>query len=257
MTVQLGDTGKVAYGTLKTFNIALATPRETLLGTPVALPATEPISGQFSFTVQAADLPTITPSPISTKYTALVYAGGKNADAAAQNVNWRVLKNGVSVATGTHTGVPASQFWTHGYFQYMDVVVGDVLEIRLWSPSANVNYDYYSIAISMTRVQLGNAQINKDVLYGTGVFSSLVSGTPSAQLTHTCTVFPSDVNTVGVGLSNNHNFGALKWNATYQAFRTELGDNTITTQTFASTTNRPVYRRNAIPGTISFREVLR
>jgi hypothetical protein len=37
LTVLWGDTGKVAYGTLKTFTITGATPRETLLGTPVSL----------------------------------------------------------------------------------------------------------------------------------------------------------------------------------------------------------------------------
>lgn len=247
------------YGATKTFTTALATPRETLLGTPVALPTTEPGTSQITYTVQSSDLPTITPSPISVKYTALLYAGGKNADAASQTVNWRVLKNTVSIATNPQTGVAASNFWTHGYFQFYDVSVGDVLEIRLWASSTNVNYDYYAISIIPTRMNLGTAYMNKDVSYSNYVATNLSSGTPSVNIGSAFNFYPTTSAGAGTNqqFSTNITYGALSWNGTYYSGRAEKGDNNISTSTLTHATSRPYYQRTSVPGTISFREVLR
>lgn len=257
MAVLTGDTGKVAVGPLKTYSFALATPRESLNATPMALPSTEPASAQISVTIQESDLPIITPDPLGVTYTASLYAAGKNTDAAAQTVSWRVLKNGTSVATGTSTSVPANQFWTHGYFQFLGVVVGDVLDVKLWSASANVNYDYYAIAVYPTRANLSKEAIVKDVTYGAIAASTLTAGTASSNLSQSITIYPSESNTLSMGNAANLMFGALHWNSLYNAFRIDLGDNQIVTQTLAHATSRPHYRRNVLTSTISFREVLR
>lgn len=257
MTVQWGDTGRVAYGPLKTFTTTLATPRETLLGTPVVLPTAEPGTSQISITVSSGDLPTISPSPISVKYSAILYAAGKNTDAASQSVSWRILKNSVSVATGTQTGVATNTFWTQQYDQFFDVAVSDVLEIRLWSTSANVNYDYYAIAVMPTRLNLGKSYINKDVNYSNFIIYALTAGTPSINLSTSPIFYASDSTTLGIQTGATVNFGALRWNQTYNAYRGDHGDNNQTTVTNTHATSRPYYRRSSIPGTISFREVLR
>lgn len=258
MTVQWGDTGRVAYGPLKTFNITLANPRETLNGTPTALPTTEPATSQISFTIQSSDLPTISPAPISLKYAALLYASGKNTDAASQTVNWRVLKNSVSVATGSQTGVASNQFWTHSYFQFFDVAVGDVLEIRLWSTSANVNYDYYAIALQPTRINLGKSYINKDVSYTNLVnHPALALGTPNVQSTAFTGVNACSIANQPTNVSGSATFGALSWTSPYFAGRINNADQVTSVTTLTHATNHPQYQRNSIPSAISFREVLR
>jgi hypothetical protein len=257
MTVLWGDTGKTAISTLKTYNISFATPRESLLTTPLSLPSTEPTTPQVSVTIGVGDLPNILPSPLGVKYTAALYAAGKNTDAAAQTVSWRVLKNNISIATGTSSSVPTNQFWTHSYFQFYDVVVGDVLEIKLWSASANVNYDYWGLSVYPTRLNVGKADVNKDVVYGSGIFAALISGTASVNLSVSALLYASDSLSLNFGFAANLTFGALHWNNTYYAFRIDLGDSQQTTTTVAHATARPHYRRNIIPSSISFREVLR
>lgn len=256
MAVLWGDTGKVATGTLKKFDITLATPRENLLGTPEALPSTEPATAQVSITIQTSDLPSITPSPISTMYTAALYTSGKNTDAAAQTVSWRCLKNGASVATGTSSSITASQFWTLAHFQFYGVVAGDVLEIKLWSASANVNYDYWGLVIYPTRVNVSNA-ICRDVTFGATIANSLALGAPTIILSQVVLHYFSDSTTLNQSSTSNLTVGAVKWNATYSAFRVDFGDNQQITQTASHATGHPNYRRNLIPNSISFREVLR
>lgn len=255
MTVLNGE-GGLRVGPLKTFTTTLATPRENLLTTPVAMPSTEPTTAQISITVEVGDLPTISPSPISTKYTALIYAGGKNADAAAQNVSWRVLKNGVSVATGTQSAVPINAFWTHSHPQLFDIAVGDVLEIKLWSPSANVNYDYYAIQVYPTNINLGTASLNKEVTYSGFILPSLTSGTPAANVSGNFLVAPSSLVSASINMNTGIVvFGALAWDPIYRSGRVNFGDVSRGAITTTHATNRPLYNRNYFPTSISFREL--
>lgn len=256
MTVQLGDTGKVAYGTQKTFAITIAAPRETLDGSPTVLPTTEPATSQISFTVQTSDLPTITPSPNSMKYVAILYGAGKNTDAASQTVSYRILKNGVSVATGSITATPTNNFYTVSCYQFYDVVVGDVLELRLWATSANVNYDYYAIAVLPTRVSFGKAYLNKDVVYGSAVTALLISGTPNAVSSPQPYIYPTTSNTLNL-FSAGITVNALNWHSTYNAFQAYHGDNQLGVIGGNHATNRPSYRGGTTISSISFREVLR
>lgn len=258
MTVQLGDTGKVAYGTLKTFTTTLATPRETLLGTPVSLPSTEPGTSQISITVQDSDLPTFTGvKPLSLNYTAQFFAAGKNTDAATQTVSWRILKNGVSLGTGTHSSIATNTFWTHSYGQANSLLSGDVIEIRLWSPSANVNYDYFALIVYPDMPKLTSSFIVKDVAYSNIISTSLVSGTASVQQTASAVVVVNDAGS-NIGMSSNMKFGALSWfTSGSNAQKVWFGSvNTLTT-TNTHATARPFYPRNSLATTIIFREVLR
>lgn len=257
MTIQLGDTGRVVTGPLKTFTTTFASPRETLLGTPTALPTAEPASSQISFTVQASDLPTTSPAFISTKYTAILFSGGKNTDAAAQSVSWRVLKNSTSIATGTQSSIATNTFWTQTYYQFPSVVAGDVLEIRLWSSSANVNYDYYALVILPTQPSLGKSYINKDVNYSNFSFPSLTLGNPSYSLSYSWDVYASNSSNVIGSNSGTLTFQAMGWSSTYNAGRLDYGDKNTATGALTSSTYRPYYNRVTFPATITFREILR
>lgn len=260
MTIQLGDTGRVAYGPLKTFTVAFATPRETLNATPAALPATDPGSAgaQASYTIASGDLPTITPSPISTQYTAHIIIGGKNTDAASQTITYKCYKNGTYTnATGTQS-VATNVFWTQTHFRFNGVVVGDTIAISLSCPSANVNFDYMALIVYPTRIQLGKAYINKDVTYGALVSPTLSLGTPSVALSNAYVIYP----TVGTSSNNlnlvaNTTLGAMSWNSTSYAAMANYGDFNISTNAVTHATNRPYYYRGSPPGTITFREILR
>lgn len=259
MTVQWGDTGKVAFGTLKTFNITFATPRETLIGTPVSsLPTTNPGTPQITITIQSSDLPTISPNSISQKYTALLFIGGKNTDAASQTINYQCFKNGVAVsgATGSQL-VPSGQFWTHTHYRFFDVQVGDVLGVSLWCTNANMNYDYYALSIFPTQMNLGKSYINKDVSLSGYNNPVLSSGTPSRRVQDYLYVFPCNLTSISIKPTGNTVFGALSWNSSYFLGRVGYGDNFTGTDNIAHATNRPYYSMNTLPTTISFREILR
>lgn len=135
------------YGSLRLFTITYATPREELLGTPLALPTSEPADPQAAWTVQSSDLPAFSEKPYSVKYIACLYAAGKFSSAGT--VYWRMTKNGNSVANGS-SAVSANNYYTVNAF-FLDVAVGDVLGIKLWSSVSDSNYDYKAIFVYPTR----------------------------------------------------------------------------------------------------------
>lgn len=259
MTLQLGDTGKVAFGNLKTFNITLATPRETILGSPIgSLPTSNPGTPQITYTIQTSDLPSITPSPLGVQYTALLIVGGKNTDAAAQTINYQCYKNG-SIVTGGNglQSVPSWQFWTQSHYRFLGVQVGDVLGVSLWCTNANMNYDYYALSIHPTQMNLGKSYINKDVNFSNYIAPSLSSGVPSRRVTDYLYIFPSNSTTKSITPNGNVNFGTLSWNSSYFLGKIGYGDFNIGTDVVSHASNRPYYSMNTVPTTISFREILR
>lgn len=258
MTIQYGDTGKVTYGTLKKFTLTPATPRETLNGIPTSLPIAEPGTAQISFTVQSSDLPTISPAPISLKYTAILYAAGKNTDAASQTVSYRLLKNSISVTSGASSSVVTNNFYTLSFYQLFDVSIGDVLEIKLWSASANVNFDYFALVILPTRVNVGSSYLNKDVVYGSTTTATLTQGTPSVVSATSPYIYPTASTTLNILIpSAGITVNAMHWNSTYNAFQVYYGDNQTGVIGASSATIRPSYRGGVLPSSISFREILR
>lgn len=256
MTI-LGDTGKMAHGKLKTFTFTFPTPRETLSGTPTALPSSNPGTPQVTMTIQQSDLPIITPEPLSTKYSAILYVAGKNTDAATQSVSYQVYKNGSAVAGATGSqSVTANTFWTHSHHRFFDVSVGDVLGASIWCPSVNVNFDYFALIVYPTRPLLGKSAINKDVSYGVTTSPSLSSGTPNVVSAQNPNIQPTNT-TLNLALNSALTFGSLTWHSSTNAFQLLYADSSITTAPDSHATNRPSYRRAMVPTSISFREVLR
>lgn len=257
MTVQWGDTGKIAYGSLKSYSLTFATPRETLLGSPVSLPSTNPGTPQITMTIASGDLPTISPTPISMTYCAVLYMAGKNTDAASQSISYQVYKNGVAISGATGSAsVATNTYWTHEHFRFNNISVGDVVGVSVWCASANVNYDYYALVVYPTRPILGKSYINKDVNFGSFISPALSSGNPSVSLSQTPVIYPT-TSSSNIQINGNTTFGALSWNSTYNAYVTNYGDNNVTSITETNATYRPFYRRNSLPSTITFREILR
>lgn len=266
MTIQLGDTGKIAHGTLKTFSFSTPQFRETFLGDAgaITLPTVEGATNQVSFTVQLSDLPTISPTPFSMKYTASIICAGK-VGASATTLNYRVFKNGTSIVQSSNASLTATQYWTQSHHRWFDVLVGDVLDVRLWSNQLDTTLDYYALVIYPTQFSFTKQNvIVKDLTYNTTVSAtpSITQGrsagvgnngglyihpTTSPALVVAVTtgnvVFPTYVQNAGTSTY----FGKVSW-----------GDfNNNVSNIYTSATVHPDYQRNVLPSTISFREVLR
>lgn len=274
MTIQWGDTGKIAYGALKTFAFACATPREVALGS-TTLPSAEGVTNQVSFTVQQSDLPTITPNPLSMKYVACVIVSGK-VGASATNVSYRIFKNGTSLATTFGAGT-ATQYWSHNHWRWFDVSAGDVLDVRVWSNQTDTTIDYAGLMIYPAAVVFSKpGTILKDVSYTNGSTSTGGSNpNPTGAGVRSVTVvttsgssFPIQSNTAAGSLSGLTSPGTMvsgtpvPYSALVSAstglFRTANGGDTTATftQVYNDTTTIRV-QKNGIPTTIFFREILR
>lgn len=269
MTVLWGDTGKIAYGTLKTFNIQCATPREVSLGS-ITLPNTEGITNQASFTVQQTDLPIITPSPVSMKYVACIITSGRCVTGA--NVNYRIFKNGSSVTT-TFGATTANNYWSQNHWRWFDVQAGDVLEVRHWSNQTDTTLDYACLMIYPGNVVLSKINtILKDLTFtigtssstptptGAGVRTVLISNTGNgnfAVASNTTIATGNGLFGISVTTGTPPTFPAIV-SSSLGIFRvTNGGDASGTATTVNNHATNISIQKNGVPASISFREVLR
>jgi hypothetical protein len=264
----LGDTGKIADGTLKTFNITYPSAYEKLLGTPISVPnqGTLPGTPIDTYTVTSSVFPTIAPNPISVKYTGMLILSGKNTDSATKTINYQINKNGSNVLAGTFSATNA-QYWTDMFFKFMDVAIGDVIDIYLYcSTSALINYDYVAFTIVPTQLFLSKATLIKDASFNVSLNSTLSLGTPNSSFTAPWYVYPSTVvSSTAYSVQMTANVSGLSFNPQVNAYsfgRAQYGDssgygNGIYIASNNHATNHPYYVRNYAPTQISFREVLR
>lgn len=258
MTVLWGDTGKIAYGSLKTTTITLPTARETPI-TQVTLPTTEPGIPQISYTVQASDLATFSGNiPKSVVHVPFVFATGK-IGAASTIINYRILLNGVSQAQGGSVSVAAGLYYTIEQLRYIPVNVGDVITVSLWSSQADTTFNYHAFTTCYTRPQLTKpGTILKDVTYNATGFPTLTQApSPIAVSTQQNFLpYPYPGNSAGIG-SGVSTFGALVQDSTYYMGRANYGDSNNNYQISSHATNQTNYPKNFMPTSISFREILR
>lgn len=257
MTLLLGDTGKTQIGPLKSFVISPGTARETLLGTALTLPTTEPATAQVSFTVQASDLPTISPS-VPMLYNAALQASGK-IGAVASVVSYRVLKNGVSVAQASGASAVATQFWSHTHWRTFDVQVGDVLEIKYWAAQADVTLDFYGLIIYPSQPDITKrGTILKDLAITNMTTLPAFATTFTVANSQSMVFYPFAATNVNYTNSiANITFLSILSNSTYGLFRHSSPElnGAVTTQ-YVNATLRQM-QKQYYPQNISFREVLR
>ena len=241
-------------GSKKVFSYTFATPREELLGTPLTLPTAEPTDPQAVYTVLDSDLPTWTLKPFSVKYIALLVAAGKFVTAGT--LYWRMVKNGASVANGS-ASVSANTFYTVNAW-FLDVAVGDVLGVKLWSSVSDSNYDYKAIFIYPTRFQPFNLLNRKICLADVKIYNenatypTLSSGNPTKwNPNYPWQGFIENGNSAAyqISITGTFTFTYYSPHSTYGLWRIWYhGDvsnaNTASVQT--STTNRPRYYSNYI-----------
>lgn len=259
MTILIGDTGKTAHGTLKTFNISIPAAREVSLGSST-LPSSEGATNQVSFTVQTSDLPTITPSTTGLKYLAVIIVGGKSG-VAATTVNYRLFKNGSSLLTSNASHL-AGQYWTQTHWRWFDVANGDVLEVRNWANVADATIDYCAIQIypvnlfvSASNVMLKDLTLGatlQPAITGAGVRSVLVGLNNAYSLT------PTSISTINANVTTTAPvLGSIVPNPSFGIVRVTTGELNATSTGAANHASLISYQRNCYPSSISFREVLR
>lgn len=180
----------------KTCNITCAT-QETLMGTPAILPNSESGSPQISYTITSGMLPTHTgDTPASITYGGALVAGCINNGSSSRTLNYRVKKNGTSIATGSQS-ISAGY---KGILQYYALngnnkpSVGDVFEIYLWcSESAtDMQLNRYALRIIPTIIKLVNDK-NKllaNIMISTALDSSLTNFTQSMNITTFYPILP-------------------------------------------------------------------
>jgi len=237
---------------LKTLNITLQTPLETLLGTPETLPTTEPSTPQISYTVADANLPSYNIMPYVKKHVAYLIGAGKFITAGT--IYYRIKKNGASVYNGS-VSVPANTYFTINGFFY-DITVGDVLELSLWSSVTNSNWDYKAFSIMVTRLILMNRQrILKPCNFSAvTAYPALTLGNPAVYSTYAFyTYFDND--SLIKNLTSTFVFSVFSVGNTYGMFRVYMGDNLAAGGAIALTnaTYRPYYYQNKVPTQIIMR----
>lgn len=234
----------------QTIRINYKPPVENLFSTPINLPTSEPDTPQFSWTVSQSDLPDIYPQPLLYLYVAFVFLGGKNTSTSSITLYWKMLRNGVVVATGSGS-VSAGYYWTLNA-RYLGIEPNDVLEIKLWTSASGVNYDYKAYQVLVTRLVTAEALNSVCSVYFASMYSQdLYLGNPYYVTSYGIYVYHLDY-TIYTNLTSPTSFDILMPKSNYGLFRVYYGDvtgaNTATIAT--SSTYRPYYYRNYVPNVI-------
>ncbi|MCD6148460.1 hypothetical protein J7J18_03750 [bacterium] len=231
------------YSSLKAFQITYQTPQETLLTTPETLPTAEPATPQISYTVADADLPDISIQPESKMLIGVVIGAGQFTTAGT--LYWKMLKNGSAVNDGSFS-VSANYYYTiNAYF--LDVAVGDTLELSLWSSVSDSVWDYKAYQIQITRFKvLGNFRLE----YKTASAQpALTEGNPSALATRPSRFCFDRASDYGQEISPPQTWDVYRSHETYGMYRLHYGDRIYANgvSTYTHPTYRPVYIRNECP----------
>jgi hypothetical protein len=243
---------------LKTLNLTLQTPQETLQGTPTTLPTSEPGTPQISYTVASGDLPTFGLTPYTQYWLAYVVGGGKAVTAAT--ISARMKLGGSSVATQGNS-VGASTYYTYEAL-FLNVGVGNQLQMSLWSNQSDSNWDYNAYCIVPTRVVLKSTlpiyvpfNITALTLIPTLTKGNPYSWSPSG---HGWIVGSEDITpAAAIWLTGTQNFKCLHPAGTYGIGCLDIGDynNANSLVIHTSGTYRPAYDQNYFPTTIMMREL--
>lgn len=241
---------------LKDLVITYRTPFEELQETPTPLPTSEPATSQIVYTVQEADLPTLSMTVEGRMFVVLIICAGKNTDTASRTVYYRMLKNGSSINTGS-VSVSAGYFWTLNAC-FTNVAVGDVLEVRLWATSDLVNWDYTARQVHVSRVALMSKFPLAILKFAeVAVQPVLTLGNPYPYATqgfyvyHRSGIYSARTSATEINWWLAH--GTFKLYQIYYGDYSYVGSGLATT----SSTYRPYYARHYVPARIQLRALLK
>lgn len=270
MPIQWGERDNAVIGTLKTFTITPAIPRETLLGSPLTLPTSEPATAQIAFTLQQSDYPTISPfAPM--RFNPCIHASGKAGAVVTGSIFYRVSKNGVSIALASLASVAIGNFYGINFWRFLDAQPGDLLEVKLWAPSAtDVTLDFWGLIVYPTQpITSRQATLLKDVKFSSWsqgstngantINPSFSTITPSWSQQWSSLFYPDSSGSFSISSfgSPSVGFNYLCPYSTYGLFRDAQGDNSPTAVEIRANATQRQFAKQCFPISFSYREVLR
>jgi hypothetical protein len=196
------------------------------------------------------------------KHFGVVLCSGKAPSGGS--ISYRVLKNGVSQASGT-SAAAVNQFWTHTYYNFGEVQIGDVLEVRLWANVTDIYMDFNAIWGAPSQPEVTKRGTLLKDLNWTGITNPSGSNTFKPEtitalsvlnLSNTSTMFwyPLALTAVSYSIAlNTSAFYAQPW-SNYGLWRTNQGDALSSVYVQNHATNRN-YQRFSYPNAFQFREV--
>ena len=242
-------TGAPLYKGRVDVSITYPSPDETLLTTPVDLPTSEPAEAQISYTLGSQHMPTWSPYELEHVKSAILYALGKNASGSSVSIYYRVLKNGVSVATGSQVRAAGSYYlWSH--YQFFDVQSGDVLECKLWAGAAGCNWDGKAVLVYPTRIG-PKGEVLLDV--GTPTIESVYGLTiANYGMLSSLVLYPFSVANSSVSWFQGGVAGAIQTHRQSGLGIVVYSDRSLGSAVSGSTTNRGTWYGNSVPSRIVY-----
>lgn len=107
---------------------------------PTAIPASEPVTAQISFTVTSSTISLLMSG------AGILGAIGTNLTAVNRSMSFKILKNSVSISTGIQN-CRASENWEFRLRNLTGLTNGDLLSVKFWCADASwleLNTDYLS-----------------------------------------------------------------------------------------------------------------
>lgn len=188
MTVNRGDSSRVAVGTYRSFSPVFtgATPNEVLLGVPLVLPIANPgsASAQFSYAIQSSDMP-VYAAGIVGQYVPIIITGGQNTTGVAHTV-YTYLYSGSTAKYQVSASIAAGQYWTSMMPLNGAIAnpVGTTYNVSMWADTASgINYDYSAVVVAPSRYGEAHSVAKSTAAYNfawtvTTTFPTLSLGTP-------------------------------------------------------------------------------
>lgn len=257
MTIQWGDTGRVATGTYKTFTISTKPIETSLSGSPIALGISEPASPTVSITIQNSHLPTFSRAPFSTSYCAVLAVSGQNTSGAAVTVNYHVLKNGTAVASsGSQTSIANNSYFTQNYYGAYKVNVGDTVAVNLWGSTTGVNILYYAITLYPCELFFEpKNQILKEFTFTIGAPSNPTLGT-SPSIQNTGGWYLPGTDATNMFNPTNSTMAVVMFRGSVGTGNPQYGYANTGTNNFTSANSYPQMNNNNLLTSVSYRRLL-
>lgn len=234
-------TGAPTYRGRVDVSISYPDPYEPpLLDPPEALPTSEPTTAQIEITITSAMLPVWSPYELEHVKTAILYAAGKNTSGATRTVYYRILKNGVNIATGSGSTVNGDNY-TYTHYNFLDVNVGDVLGCKLWANGVGCNWAYKSAIVVPTRCGPAATLVHNMVVAVVRA-PALTRGSPSALEAYSY-LFHADEQWITLMRAYTQRHAACFSAAQSRLFRSGAGDVGQTSDFRTSQTAYPYYRQ--------------
>lgn len=184
---------------------------------------------------------------------------GKNTSGSTVTVSYSIYKNSILVASSSQASITNNVWWTQSHHRVYDVVVGDIIEARVWTPTAGVYLDYHAFAVAPSRIEVTKDPLVQDLNITLINHPTLTLGVPQISVGGAWLHYPHVTGLINFGVSTGVAIPHACINSSVQGYlgRAAQGDASVSSGVQTHGTIHPYYYRNAVPSAITFREVMR